>query len=77
MGRLHCDGDDDARDEAREVARCGQWIDRDRWRGRMIAVRHLGVAALPERSDPCSEPLAAKNAEAEAGGELASQYRGA
>ncbi|MEY9593071.1 hypothetical protein ABIA06_005362 [Bradyrhizobium yuanmingense] len=43
----------------------------------MIAARHLGVAALPERPDPCSEPLAAKNAEAKAGSELASQYRGA
>jgi hypothetical protein len=77
MGGLHCDGDEDAGDEAREVARCRRSIRRDRGRGSMVAASCLGVPSVPKCSDPRGEAAEAKNAEIGTGGEFGTQYSGA
>ena len=77
MGGLHCKGDDDAGEEASEIARCRRRIVRGRGREPMIGAGRLDLGLLPECSDPCRQPSAAKNAETGTGARLGTQHRGA
>jgi hypothetical protein len=77
MDGLHCDSDEDAGDEARDVACCRRWTMQGRACEPMVVAGRLGIGLRPEYSDPRCQAPAMKNAETRTRGELGTQYGGA